>query len=212
MWLSSACGIKPTFFTLAYRGIHNKILVYLYGWILFEALSPKALYTPDTLNIKCLCCPCLRAFAHAVPPAKSAVLQWNLVIVQGFFFFPGCTLGIWSSCGQGSNPSCICNLHHSCSNARSLTHCAGLAPEPATPQKQAGSLTHCATLFKFCSRYYNYRKLTLYSNLEVGLEHVILCQLSFIITVLLPFCTPWKTTFGGWASLMKIKYLLPSTQ
>jgi len=31
---------------------------------------------------------------------------------------------------------------HSCGNARSLTHCT----KPAMPQKQAGSLTHCATV------------------------------------------------------------------
>ena len=180
-------SLKPSLlrhFTLQIHWISNAYAVLVFVPLHMLFLLPKALFSSETFSF-------FRAF---------------------FFFFSGCTLGIWSSCGQGSNPSCICNLHHSCSNARSLTHCAGLAPEPATPQKQAGSLTHCATLFKFCSRYYNYRKLTLYSNLEVGLEHVILCQLSFIITVLLPFCTPWKTTFGGWASLMKIKYLLPSTQ
>ena len=39
-----------------------------------------------------------------------------------------------------------CNLCHSCSNARSLTHCAGLGIKLVPPQRQAGSLTHCAAV------------------------------------------------------------------
>ena len=58
--------------------------------------------------------------------------------------------------GQGSNPS------YSCSNARSLTHCARLGIKPATPQRQVGSLTHCTTsgipvftfLRVFCMSFY----------------------------------------------------------
>ena len=34
--------------------------------------------------------------------------------------------------GQGSDPSYSCNLSHSCGNAGSLTHCAGLGMEPAS--------------------------------------------------------------------------------
>ena len=47
----------------------------------------------------------------------------TLVII--FFFFPlfNRTCGIWKLPGQGLNPSCSCDLHHSCSNAISLTHC-----------------------------------------------------------------------------------------
>ena len=42
-----------------------------------------------------------------------------------FFFFYDCTCGIWKFLAQGLNPSHSCHLHHSCSNARSLTHCTG---------------------------------------------------------------------------------------
>ena len=38
--------------------------------------------------------------------------------------------------GQGLNLSWSCNLHHSCSNAGSLTHCAGLGIEPLLPLRQ----------------------------------------------------------------------------
>ena len=47
--------------------------------------------------------------------------------------------------GQASNLSQSCDLRHTCSNAGSLTHDVKLGIEPAPPQRQAGSLTHCAT-------------------------------------------------------------------
>lgn len=58
--------------------------------------------------------------------------------------------GIWKSPGQGSNPSF--NLHHICSNATSLIHCAGLGVHLAPQQwlshcrDNAGPLTLCATV------------------------------------------------------------------
>ena len=39
-----------------------------------------------------------------------------------YYFFSGCACGIWEFPGHGLNLSCSCDLHHSCSNARSLTH------------------------------------------------------------------------------------------
>ena len=48
-----------------------------------------------------------------------------------FFFFFGCSKALWSSLGQGSDPSHRCDLSLSCVNARSLTRCAGLGIEPA---------------------------------------------------------------------------------
>ena len=38
--------------------------------------------------------------------------------------------------GQGSDPSQNCDLSHSYSNARSLTHCAGPGIEPASQHSQ----------------------------------------------------------------------------
>ena len=47
-----------------------------------------------------------------------------------FFFGRPKTYGVPR--GQGSDPSCSCNLHCSCSNTGSLTHCARLGMELAT--------------------------------------------------------------------------------
>ena len=55
-----------------------------------------------------------------------------------FFFFFSCPCSIWELLGQGPNS------RGSCSNTRSLTHCMGFETVP--PQRQAGSLTHCATV------------------------------------------------------------------
>jgi len=52
-------------------------------------------------------------------------------------FVFGCTHGIWKFPGQGSNPSHSCDLHTTaCSNAASLTQCAGLRIEPVASQRQ----------------------------------------------------------------------------
>ena len=53
-----------------------------------------------------------------------------------FFFFFGCTHGIWKFPDQGLNPSCSCNAHHSCGNAQSLTHCARPEIKPALLQRK----------------------------------------------------------------------------
>ena len=41
-----------------------------------------------------------------------------------FFFFSHCIHGKWKFPGQGSNLHRSCNLHYSCGNEGSLTHCA----------------------------------------------------------------------------------------
>ena len=46
--------------------------------------------------------------------------------------------------GQGSDLSCSCDLSHSCSDAGSLTHCAGLWIEPASQHSKMPP-AHCAT-------------------------------------------------------------------
>ena len=56
----------------------------------------------------------------------------------------GCAHSIWSFPGWGSDPSPSCDLRCSCSNAGSLTHCAGLWTEPSVLQRQHWILTHCA--------------------------------------------------------------------
>ena len=42
----------------------------------------------------------------------------------------------WRFPGQGSNPSHSCKLHHSCSNAGSLTHCTRAEIEAMPPKRQ----------------------------------------------------------------------------
>ena len=65
---------------------------------------------------------------------------------QQFKFFYSHAHGKWKFLSQRSNPSCSCNLRHSCENARSLTHCARPEFEPVPPQRQSRSLTCCATV------------------------------------------------------------------
>ena len=47
--------------------------------------------------------------------------------------------------GPGIESKRSCNLLHSRSNARSLTHCTWPGTEQVPPQRQARSLTHCTT-------------------------------------------------------------------
>ena len=53
-----------------------------------------------------------------------------------FFFFNGCMHGIRKFPGPGIESKPQLHLQHSCGNARSLTHCAGLGIEP-TPLEPA---------------------------------------------------------------------------
>ena len=58
----------------------------------------------------------------------------NTIFLRIFFY--GCTLGICKFPGQGWNQSCRCNLCHSCSDARSLTHCTTVGTPLRTFWKQ----------------------------------------------------------------------------
>ena len=44
-----------------------------------------------------------------------------LILFIKYLYFFGLIHSIWNFPGQGLNPSCSCNLCHSCSNTRSLT-------------------------------------------------------------------------------------------
>ena len=64
----------------------------------------------------------------------------NIIIGGGYLFFGSFWFflfclhhGIWKILGQELNLSCSFNLHHSCSNAISLTHCSGLGMKPMPP-------------------------------------------------------------------------------
>ena len=66
-------------------------------------------------------------------------------------FFFSSTHSIWKFLGQRLNPSCSHDLHHSCSNEGSLTHCTGpglnvyLSSDLSRCRDNAGSFIPCAT-------------------------------------------------------------------
>ena len=57
------------------------------------------------------------------------------------FFFPH-SCSIWKFSGQGSNQGWSCDLHHSCSNARSLTYCARHQTSASETSQIINSLHH----------------------------------------------------------------------
>ena len=67
----------------------------------------------------------------------------NFIFTLDIFFFFGCTCSIWKFLGQGSNQSHSFNLHHSCSNAWSLTHYA-------TAETPGHIIFNFSNLFIFC--------------------------------------------------------------
>ena len=83
---------------------------------------------------------------------------WVLIILHlcssypsfyGSFFslsFSAKPMAYGCSWAKESDPSYSCDLCHSCSNTRSLTHCAGLGLNPSCCRGNAWSLTHCATV------------------------------------------------------------------
>ena len=50
-----------------------------------------------------------------------------------FVCFSSCPCGMWKSPSQGVNPTQNCNVLHSCSNARSLTHCITVGTPTVLP-------------------------------------------------------------------------------
>ena len=91
---------------------------------------------PADLNTQLLV---LQQVASREADRQTVLLQWGpqilvwlrraiilLNISWGFFFGGGgCTHSIWKFQDEGSNLSRSCNLCHSCSHARPLTHCTG---------------------------------------------------------------------------------------
>jgi len=57
------------------------------------------------------------------------------ILLLSLLFFNGHLHGIWKFLGQGLNLSPSCDLHHSCSHTRSLTHCARPGIKPTLPQR-----------------------------------------------------------------------------
>ena len=83
--------------------------------------------------------------------------QWELPLLSTFkvkienkrvfsFFFFCCTHSIQKFLGQRSKPSSSCDLRHSCSNVRSLTHSATVK----TPIKEYLNYCNCSNRFIFC--------------------------------------------------------------
>lgn len=63
-----------------------------------------------------------------------------------FLFFNGHIVAYGSFWARGSNPSCSCDLHCSCSNTRSLTDFSGLGSILSSHRDNAISLTRCTTV------------------------------------------------------------------
>ena len=74
------------------------------------------------------------------PVAVDNVLGVRVGIFFVFVFLFGHAHGIWKFLGQGSSPSHIYDLHHSCSSTGSLTHCAQLGIKLMPPQRQCSIL------------------------------------------------------------------------
>ena len=76
--------------------------------------------------------------------------------------------------GQGSNPNCSCDQHHSCSNPGSLTHCVGPGIRPARPQRQADSLTSCNAAGPLgdvtCDRFYGISERLSKVNIQLSIH------------------------------------------
>ena len=72
----------------------------------------------------------LSSLSHALLPSQSWSLGSQARLI--FLFQPHCS--IQKFLGQGSNPSCHRNLHHSCGRVGSLTHCARLGIEHVPQQ------------------------------------------------------------------------------
>ena len=68
------------------------------------------------------------------PPSVDFLSNYSCFLLFLFVFWLPCS--IWSSPGQGSDPSHSCNLSHSCDNTRSLIHCTRLGIKPTSQHSQ----------------------------------------------------------------------------
>ena len=89
-----------------------------------------------------------------------------------FFSFFSHTCSTWKFPGQELNPSCSCDLRHSCSNTRSLTHCAGLGiikPAPTETIWIINSLYHSENSNMYFQNifYKYYRKNVVFSSFQL---------------------------------------------
>ena len=102
-------------------------------------------YTSTPLHVNLLT-PCLLSYLRpSLWTLSDTTLKISEFLSSSSFFL------IWKIPDQGQNPSHSCNLCHSCSNVRSLTHCTGqglnpqLSSYPSCHRDNAGSLTHFTT-------------------------------------------------------------------
>ena len=79
--------------------------------------------------------------------------------MQKFVFFFSRTHSTWTFPRQGINPCHSCNLHHSCSNTGSLTHCAGPGIEPMPSQRQCQILNPLHHSRNYCPMFHWLRAL-----------------------------------------------------
>ena len=107
------------------------------------------------------------------PQSYVPISKWfsHRVTILTFFSPYGHIHSVWKFLGQGSNSSHSCDLHYSCGNPGSLTHCTGLGIEPAPAQRQAESLTHCTMAGTPYSHFFMSHKLYLYTSTSTLKSH-----------------------------------------
>ena len=119
-----------------------------------------------------------------------------LVFFLSFFLWP--PDDIWRFLGQRSDPSHSYDLCHSCSNIRSLTHCAGLC-QICFPMLQR-QCSCCATVWtpkKNFLKYWNLSTFPLYSFWVLCTKYLLYPKIiklfmhiffySFLVSLFLPF-------------------------
>ena len=90
------------------------------------------------------------AFSHGWAGRKrerERTRELNPFLLSLFLVFYGCTRSTWRFLGQGFNPSCSHDRHHSCANARSFNSLHrtkdSTCPSAATCVAAPGSFIHC---------------------------------------------------------------------
>ena len=120
--------------------------------------------------------------------ATMILSMWNHQETPNFariFFFvpPPLFSHTWKVPGQESNLSHSWDLHHSCSNGGSLTHCAEQGIKLAMLQRQARSLTHCATMgtprILFSDDHFYYKDIL--ASSIISLISVLLLDISILL-------------------------------
>ena len=106
--------------------------------------------------------------------------------------------------GQGSDLSCSCDLDHSCSNARSLTHCAGQGSNlhPSAPETPLIPVHHSGNSFVFICEIYSYWCITL--CLESVKDKIWLHGIWFSIDMVTKYIIKYNNWTFSWEKYLQM--------